>query len=174
MRPNALNLTSTAATGSSSIFCNRRSSSASLKGAFTDSERSGTDNRPEGKITETCYFNQTYLISIQLLFSSSNLSSSGNMHRLCVCAGINLPISTADAMARATRASFCMMTCSLVAIEMRCWTPPAFATAPTTSWWAENEKRRMGEMRTNSGCVTWQFRGTVHNNQRRRLQIPAT
>lgn len=51
-------------------------------------------------------------------------------------------MSTADAIARATRASFCMMTCSLVAIEIRCWTPPAFAIALTTSC-AVSERQKL-------------------------------
>lgn len=47
---------------------------------------------------------------------------------------IVLPMSIAEAMAKATKASFCMMTCSLVAIEMRCWTPSALMTVWMTSF----------------------------------------
>lgn len=65
-----------------------------------------------------------------------------------------IPMSTADAIARATRASFCMMTCSLVAIEIRCWTPPAFATAPTTSCAvSERQKRLLLGERNNQPCT---------------------
>lgn len=89
-------------------------------------------------------------------------------------------MSTADAMARATRASFCMMTCSLVAIEIRCWTPPAFATAPTTSCLVGKQKRWMGEINSNSlgvGKCAWLLTGLrlcLMRAASRRLASPFT
>lgn len=71
MRPNALNLTSTAATGSSSIFCNMGSSSVSLKGAFMDSEGPHKDDKhgkKKRRNTFVSWFSQTHSTSILIIF----------------------------------------------------------------------------------------------------------
>lgn len=63
-------------------------------------------------------------------------------------------MSMADAIARATRASFCMIKCSLVAMVMRCRTPSALVTALMTSCQSqEGEKQPLEEMGLHTVCM---------------------